>query len=383
MDIKNQGASEKLRDNTDKSLGEERSKTDEYLDQQNSAVTRNAEDTIKADRLTADRKKDVTRAEADDEGSKAVDKNLLLEREQSDKAQILARHKEDLVRQKERFQKRLIAEALLESERQTTDSNLLDERAGIDSDSELHSSQLYEEKSSHKLTKNALVSRDQFLAIVSHDLKNPIGAISMSADLIREEVSAEKIDVQNILKYVDIIERSSDNMDRLIDDLLDVERMANGKLVIHGKNDDICALLEECVELFAPIVGSKSFSMTHENCSESLLADFDHDRILQVLSNLIGNALKFTPRGGAIILRAEKKENEVLISVTDNGPGIPEEKKLKIFDRFSQLGSDDRRGLGLGLFISKWIVEAHDGKIWATSEHGKGSVFSFTLPLRK
>ncbi len=114
---------------------------------------------------------------------------------------------------------------------------------------------------------------------------------------------------------------------------------------------------------------------------EPILAEIDHDRVLQVLSNLTGNALKFAPNGGIIKLSAQKKANEVEISVTDSGPGIPEQKKAQIFDRFSQLRTNDRRGLGLGLFISKWMVEAHKGRIWVTSEPGKGSTFTFTLPI--
>jgi signal transduction histidine kinase len=121
--------------------------------------------------------------------------------------------------------------------------------------------------------------------------------------------------------------------------------------------------------------------MTIHTVPESIGADLDHDRILQVLSNLIGNSLKFTPNGGTIELSARKQETQVEISVTDNGPGIPEDAKEQIFERFSQLKRNDRRGLGLGLFISKWIVEAHGGHIWVTSEVGKGSTFSFTLPL--
>ena len=121
--------------------------------------------------------------------------------------------------------------------------------------------------------------------------------------------------------------------------------------------------------------------MTIHTSTEPIFANVDHDRILQVLSNLIGNSLKFTPNGGTIKLLARKQGTQVEVSVTDNGSGIPEEAQVKIFERFSQLTMNDRRGLGLGLFIAKWIVEAHKGCIWVTSEVGKGSTFSFTLPL--
>ena len=170
-------------------------------------------------------------------------------------------------------------------------------------------------------------------------------------------------------------------MDRLISALLDVERMTHDKLVLKKERTDLRMVLQECVDLFAPVVASKSFSMTVHMDPGPISVDLDHDRILQVLSNLIGNSLKFTPHGGAIELSARKDNSHVEIAVTDNGPGIPETDQARIFDRLSQLTVNDRRGLGLGLFITKWIVEAHEGRVWVTSRVGKGSTFSFTLPL--
>ena len=170
-------------------------------------------------------------------------------------------------------------------------------------------------------------------------------------------------------------------MDRMISALLDVERMAHDKLVLTPARIDLRGLLQECMDISAPVVATKSFSMTTRSSAQPLFADVDHDRILQVLSNLIGNALKFTPPGGIIELAASQHETSAVISVTDNGPGIAEESQTHIFDRFSQLKLNDRRGLGLGLFIAKWIVEAHKGRIWVTSQVGKGSTFSFSLPL--
>ncbi len=283
------------------------------------------------------------------------------EREGSDKSQAVERGEEDRARAEERVQKQLIAEteAFLEKERKNTNSALLEERVHVDLE---------------------LITRDTFLAIVSHDLKNSIVAISIAAGLMRRGLSKD-VDPVSFLKHLGGIEQAAEGMDRMISDLLDVERMAHDQLKLKLENIDCRALLQECVDLFAPIVSSKSFSMTIHTSTEPIFANIDHDRILQVLSNLIGNSLKFTPNGGTIELSVRKQETQVEISVTDNGPGIAEEAQVQTFERFSQLTMNDRRGLGLGLFIAKWIVETHKGRMWVTSELGKGSTFSFTLPL--
>ncbi len=383
----------KLRGNTDKSLGEERIKSDEYIGKKAQALTHDAEDSIRVNRAAADESKNQSRNKADSAkanarinipstaASRADDKSLTLERERSDKAQDAERTVEDNVRANERFKKRLVAAALLSTERKVTDDNLLDERVRIDLDSAEISHLLSDERISHDLTRSALVTRDQFLAVVSHDLRNPLGSITMSASMMRSELSTGSVDADTLSVYLDMIERNAASMDRMINDLLDVERMAQGKLVIEAKSQDIDTLLNEGIILFSKMVEAKSISLKIQAMPEPMFVNVDHDRVLQVLSNLIGNALKFTPNGGSISLSAQQKANEIEVSVTDTGAGISENKRSNLFDRFSQLGSNDRRGLGLGLFISKWIVEAHKGRIWVDSEIGKGSTFTFTLPI--
>lgn len=385
-------SSNTLRGKTDKSLEEERGKTDAYLERKSKTVEDETSKTIRVNRLTADKDRASQRAEVDlgkeqrvDETgvhASSVDEKILTEeRERSDKAQRVEREEEDRARTKERFQKRLIAEALLEKERRATDSNLLDERVRIDLDSEHHSHLLSDEVSSHDVTKAALLTRDQYLAIVSHDLRNPLISISIGAHLMQNDLSKDQIDRVSLRRNLALIEQSAASMDRMISDLLDVERMAHDKLMLKVERVDLCALLRECVDLFSPIVSDKSFSMTIGTCHEPIFGDIDHDRILQVLSNLLGNSLKFTPKGGAIELSARRQETAVEISVTDNGPGIPQKAQAQIFERFSQLKTNTRSGLGLGLFIAKRIVEAHQGQIWVVSDLEKGSTFSFTLPL--
>jgi len=392
METNETESSQELRDKTDKSLEDERDKTDDYLERKSQAVEAEASETIRSNRLATDKDREGQRAEVDLEkehqfgvtgtNPSQVDNEILIqERERSDKALQVERKNEDRARTQERVQKRLIAEALLEHERKETDSNLLEERIRIDVDSANNSQLLSDEAFSHDVTKAALVTRDQFLAIVSHDLQNSIVAITIGAHLLRKGLSSEAVDTASLLENLAIIEKSAAGMDRMISDLLDVERMAHDKLIIKPERIDIRGLLQECADLFAPVVSRKAFSMTIQTGPETIVADLDHDRILQVLSNLIGNSLKFTPKGGTIELSARKQASQVEISVTDNGPGIQEQAQVQIFERFSQLKINDRRGLGLGLFIAEWIVEAHKGRIWVTSEVGKGSRFSFTIPL--
>ncbi|MEO5863622.1 MAG: ATP-binding protein [Nitrospiraceae bacterium] len=377
-------SSQALRDKTDKSLGSERDKTDGCLEEKSRTVEEEASETIRLNRLSADKDRESQRAEVDldkehqldvtgIQTSRLDDKLLIQERERSDKAQNVERKKEDHARRQERFQKRLITEGLLENERRETDSNLLDERVCSDAESKHNSSLLSDETVSHDFTRAALVTRDQFLAIVSHDLQNSLVAISISAHLMRSDLSRGTVDAVRLLEHLGIIEQTTAGMDRMISDLLDVERMAQDKLILKLERVDLRAILQECVDLFAPVVSSKSFSMTIHTGPEPIYANLDHDRIFQVLSNLIGNSLKFTPRGGTIKISARKQDTQVEISVTDNGPGIPEQAKAQVFERFSQLKIDGRRGLGLGLFIAKWIVDAHQGRIWLTSEVGKGT----------
>ncbi|NWF73143.1 MAG: hypothetical protein HXY51_08930 [Nitrospirae bacterium] len=381
-----------LREKTDESLKDERGKTDEIIIRKSKKAEDKTIDTIRVNRLAADADRETFRAEtAIDEAedrhadtgvqpSQLGDERLILERERSDNAQSVERETEDRARENERVEKRLISDAVLERERKETDRNLLEERGRLDLEAAHTSALLTHEKASHGRTKTALVTRDQYIGILSHDLGNPLAAISIATRLMRKGLSNDTVDTVSLLGNLGIIEQGAAFMNRMISDLLDVERMANSKLILSPERVEVRALFQECVGLFAPIVSNKSFSMT-VTCPEGLVADIDHDRILQVLSNLIGNALKFSPQGSTIELGARKQDNKAEISISDNGPGIPKDKMKHIFKKFSQIKTNDRHGLGLGLFISKSIVEAHKGQIWVTSGPGKGSTFRVTLPL--
>lgn len=362
-------STEELREKTDRSLEEERDKTDEYLTHPLHQVEEKTREKVHLIRHAADQAKETQREALDDDKkhfraiadtllSRLDDELLSEERERCDELQAAERQSVDRVRAEERAQKQLLVDALLEHERQQTDSHLLDER-------------IHEDKE--------LITREHFLSIVSHDLKNLLAAITISARLMRKNLSNGE--TGRLLEHLGRIQQSADAMGRMISDLLDVERMAQGKLTLHLARVDLRDLLRECRELFAPLASSQAHSMRIDAGDEPLFVDIDHDRILQVLSNLIDNSLKFTPNGGVIELSARKQETFIEVSVTDNGPGISVEAQARIFERFSQLNVADRQGLGLGLFIAKWIVEAHKGRIWVTSVPGNGSSFSFTLPL--
>ena len=368
-------SAEELRAKTDKSLEQERDKTDKYLEKIQE-VAEEAIEAIQSTRASTDEDLESQRAETDLEKAQhqldtrdrtvlaALETKLDQERELSDKALQAERDEEDRVRTKERVQQRLLVEALLEHERKKTDTSLQKERVHIDRE-----------------TQAAIVTRDQFVAILSHDLRNLLVAISLGAQSMRRGLGKDSVDAGNLRKQLRIIEQSTAGMDRMITALLDVEHMVHDKVTLHCERTDLRALLQECVDLFAQVVLSKSFSMILDTGAESLFAELDRERMFQVLSNLIGNALKFTPNGGTIKVSARKQEGHVEISVADNGPGIPSQDRQLIFERFTKLTMDDRSGLGLGLFVAKWIVEAHKGRIWVTSDVGKGSMFTFTLPL--
>lgn len=362
---------------TDSSLRFERKKTDLYLDTESRNVEEESDETVSKNRLAADKKLEQQRAKIDNLkiNPDGLTPMLDAERTSSDKAQQEARDVEDNIRNSERQQKRLITEAFLESERLDTDSNLHDERFGMDQASKVDSTLV----SNAEL---ALVTRDQYLAIVSHDLKNPLNAISLSASNLRRSILKDTCEPGTIIKALETVERNVATMDRMISDLLDVERMSSGSLILVKTKCNIKKLLEECEEIFRPAIANKKFTLKIEPLlAEDVFMVMDHDRILQVLSNLIGNALKFTPHGGEIKLSAAISSTDLEISVIDNGPGVPDKMREQIFERFSQLKINDRRGLGLGLFISKWIVMAHGGKISVKSQPNQGSTFSFQLPL--
>jgi PAS domain S-box-containing protein len=220
-------------------------------------------------------------------------------------------------------------------------------------------------------------ARDQMLGIVAHDLRNPLGTILMASQLLEETLDP----ALPAHRQVAIMRRAGKQMNRLIQDLLDVKRMENDRLSVEPRPTKVLALLTEAVEMLRPLAAASALELTLESSDELPDVAADAVRVQQVLSNLVGNAVKFTPKGGRITLRAIRIDGEVRIDVVDTGPGIPAEQIPHVFGQFWQGARADRRGIGLGLAIAKGIVEAHRGRIWVESTAGMGSSFYFTLPV--
>ena len=229
-------------------------------------------------------------------------------------------------------------------------------------------------------SQQALRAREEVLAIVSHDLRNPLSAITLAASLLQTSKSISEEDREQL----DIICLSGSRMSRLIEDLLDVTRLeGNKRLPIEPAPLEVEPLLEETYELFKAQAATSSITLQFGTSGKVPKVYADHHRVLQVLSNLIGNAMKFTPSGGMISLRAEAQDDQVLFTIADTGPGIPKKNLQDIFNPYWQAKRAERLGAGLGLPIAKGIVEAHGGELWVESEQGRGTRFFFTLPVAR
>ena len=220
-------------------------------------------------------------------------------------------------------------------------------------------------------------AREEILRIVAHDLRNPLNTISMATDLLLEDTKQDASRAAQLR----IIRRSGERMNRLIQDLLSVTTIEAGRLSIAPKKVSVNELLHEACELLEPIAREKSITLTVSAAADLPPVRADSSRVLQVFSNLVGNAVKFTQSGGAITLSAAREDGKVQCSVADNGPGIPAAQIPRLFGKFWQAKRGDGRGVGLGLAIARGIVEAHGGTMTVDSEEGKGSVFTFELPI--
>lgn len=222
--------------------------------------------------------------------------------------------------------------------------------------------------------------REDVLAIVSHDLKNPLATVRLSAAVLTQKL-ARLPGGEQLVGRVAAMDRAALHMLGLITNLLDAARLDAGQpLAVTPRPEPVGEVVGEALALIEPQFTRKDLRL-EQRLAPELMALCDRERILQVLANLLGNALKFTPSGGTVTVETSTGPEEVRVSVRDTGPGIPPEEQPRVFQRHWQSRSTMRQGSGLGLYIARGLVEAHGGRLWVESASGAGSTFTFTLPL--
>jgi signal transduction histidine kinase len=345
---------------TDESLRAERSKTDRSVAEELVLLDEIADAVIEKARARADEVLAAARAKSDrpslphsaPQAPQSIEERRALE----DQVIQRERAKADEIVRMERAEQ----VALLSAERQETDKDLLTERSRSD---------------------DALATRDTFLGIVSHDLRNLLNVVLGFASVIAHEASDDPR-LANLLSHAQRIQRSGGRMNRLIGDLVDVAGIEAGMLAVTREDGDLAVVLSEALDTFQQQASANRLSLTAEAVPALPLVAFDSARILQVLVNLLTNAIKFTPAGGKIVVGVIRLVHELRLYVRDTGCGIPTDQLAAVFEPYVQL-KNDRRGVGLGLYISKCIVQGHGGTIWAENATGGGSCFWFTLPIRQ
>ena len=345
------------RKQTDKSLREERLKADNDLIERRAAADEVADAVIETARARADQVLAVARLRSDRAHPPPNAQSAMAVQEARDQEDHAVRAERAAADKTLREERRKVL-PLSSPERDMTDQDLSHERARAD---------------------QALAQRDAFLAIVSHDLRNMLAGMVGFATGITSSVSDEKHDEQ-IVRYAQGIQRIGAGMSRLVGDLVDIASVESGMLAVSREIADPALVAAEAVEHFQVQAAAKRITLTTEIIAPLPIVSFDPARILQVLVNLINNAIKFTPPEGEIVVRVEGIGDELSFAVADTGEGIPEAKLDAIFERYQQVTEKDRRGMGLGLYISKCIVLGHGGRIWVDSVLSTGSTFRFTLP---
>ena len=226
-------------------------------------------------------------------------------------------------------------------------------------------------------------TKDKFFSIIAHDLKSPFNSIIGFSSLLSRQISEK--DYEGIKKYATIIQESSQQALDLLVNLLEWSRSQTGKMVFTPEEVDVAFLISQSVGVLIGAAQQKQIAV-HKQMPANLVVRADNAMVNTILRNLISNAIKFTNPGGSIVISAERKAEELLISVADNGVGINQvsiNKLFRIEETYSTLGTQKEKGSGLGLLLCKEFVEKHGGRIWVESEVGKGSTFLFTIPLKK
>ena len=351
------------REQTDDSLRQERDKTDRALAEGQAAARDDADEVLQRARAHADAVLAAARDKADNRvGSEAgatSPASIAEERRIEDRVLHAERATADASLQRERDETARALARLLPVEREKTDRFLLTERARSDTE---------------------IAHRDDFLGMVSHDLRNLLGGIVLTASMLSDNADDSKGGA-DVRAGAARIERYAARMNRLIGDLVDVASLDAGVLAMTRVKGDARELVTEAVETFRAAAAAKRIDFELEVSPEELIAEFDHDRLLQVFANLLSNAIKFSAPENTIVIRAAREQSTLHFLVKDNGVGVPPDMLDLIFERFWQVSKNDRRGAGLGLYISRCIVEAHAGRIWAERSVDGGTTIHFTIPL--
>jgi light-regulated signal transduction histidine kinase (bacteriophytochrome) len=228
----------------------------------------------------------------------------------------------------------------------------------------------------------AVRARDDLLAVVSHDLRSPLSGVLLQTEVMLHVTGPADEAGENVLRGgVERIRRLADHMKALTDDLLDLASIEAHRFALHLRSVESRELVEEARLGVSPLAEAKGLTLTVELIDAPRL-EADPERIFRVLSNLLGNAIKFTPAGGTITIRTERRGDDLSIAVADTGPGVAADQLPHVFDRYWKAPSTSQPGSGLGLYIARGIVEAHGGTIWAESS-AAGARFTFTLPLAR
>jgi len=236
-----------------------------------------------------------------------------------------------------------------------------------------------ESKHADDALREAVQARETLLAIVSHDLRNPLSSIHFSANLLSR--SARAADPSTSRKPIDTILRASEQMRRLIDDLLDAATIERAAFTLTRAPEEPAKIVDEALEAIEPAATKKGVRLKRSVPPDLPTIDCDRLRVLQVLSNLLGNAVRLVREGKAVEVRARPLPGCVEFVVADEGPGIPEEHVSHVFDRYWTGHAQGRTSAGLGLFIAKGIVDAHGGRLWVETRSGAGAAFFFTIPI--